>query len=39
MEALSFWIVDVGKIVIFLGLVKLGYNMLWRAFSGHGNIF
>lgn len=39
MEALSLWVVDVGKIVIFLGLCKLGFNMLWKAFSGHGNIF
>lgn len=39
MEALSSWIVDVGQIVIFLGLVKLGYNMLLRAFSGNGHIF
>lgn len=39
MEALSEWIVEVGKIVIFLGLCKLGFGMFWRAFSGHGNIF
>lgn len=39
MEALSSWIVEVGQLVIFLGLVKLGYNMLLRAFSGNGHIF
>lgn len=39
MEALSEWIVEVGKLVIFLGLCKVAYNMLWKAFSGHGNIF
>lgn len=39
MEALSLWIIDVGKIVLFIGLVKLGYNMLLRAFSGNGHIF
>lgn len=39
MESLSEWIVEVGKIVIFLGLCKIGFNMLWKAFSGRGNIF
>lgn len=39
MEALSYWITEVGDIVIFIGIVKLGYNMLWRAFNGSGKLF
>lgn len=39
MEALSEWITEVGDIVIFLGLVKLGYNILFKSFSGSGRLF
>ena len=39
MEALSEWIGEVGKLVIFLGIIKIGYNWLWRAFNGNGKIF
>lgn len=36
MESLSIWIQDIGKLVIFLGIVKIGYNWLWKAFNGSG---
>lgn len=39
MEALSEWIGEVGKLVFFLGIIKIGYNWLWRAFSGNGKLF
>lgn len=39
MEALSEWIAEVGDIVIFLGIVKIGYSLLYRAFSGSGKLF
>ncbi len=39
MEALSEWIAECGDIVLFIGLVKLGYNMLIRAFGGSGKLF
>lgn len=38
MEALVDWVKEVGELVVFLGLIKIGYNWLWRAFSGKGNI-
>ncbi len=39
MEVLSSWISDVGELVFWLGIIKLGYRMLWRAFNGEGMIF
>ena len=39
MEALSEWIAEVGDIIIFLGIVKIGYRVLWNAFNGSGKLF
>lgn len=36
MDALMEWIKDVGNLVLFLGIVKIGYGWLYRAFNGRG---
>lgn len=39
MEVLATWLESVGELVLWLGIIKIGYNWLWRAFNGSGRIF